>query len=191
MLQKMKFPKGLRISNGYLQLCIMHKGQLYIKNFGKPDKLSIEVATIHLAEKRKEILMGTFNISKPLPRKKLRETGEIYFEWWSKELDPNGRQKHGDVSIKAAHYVYNKWLLPYFGEMWHDGIKPKDVQAWRDEYTQTNKGTSANRVQVILSSIFNKIERLVKTERIDPFRLPIENPTKYIEKAKTENRSSG
>lgn len=188
-----ELPKGMRLDHGYLQVRIMHQGRVYHKNFGPDSALARSLAEIHLSEKRKEILMGRFGIAKELPSKKFKEVAEIYYEKWSKELDPEGRIAHGGA--KEVQRVIKANLVPYFGQYAYEEIKPKDVVKWREERLKTVLGTSVNREQAVLSSIFSHIERWVSTAALASFKLPtnlqtgtIENPTKSVEKARNRKR---
>ncbi len=179
-------PKGLRLDHSYLQVRLMHKGQVYHKNFGLDSAFARELAIIHLAEKRKEILMGKFGIARELPSRKFADVARLYFAKWSKELDPEGRLAHGGAD--EAGRVIEANLVPYFGKMDFDVIRPLDVVKWREKRLLTVLGTSVNREQAVLSSIFSHIEQWVKTEAIQAFKIPQENPTKSVEKAPNRKR---
>lgn len=182
-------PRGVRIDKGYVQVRIEHDGIRYMKNFGRDSKLGRELAIIHLAEKRKEFLLGKAGIAPELPSKPFREVAEIYYTLWSAEIDPNGRPRHTDASKYNARLWLDKLFIPFFGDMDFDKIRPIDVQRWRDARVKLVLGTSANREQATLGSLFSHIEMWVKSGKIKkPFKLPPENPSKFVEKAKTRKR---
>ena len=190
-----KLPKGIRIDKGYIQVRIFHKGLMYCKNFGKESSFAIECAKIHLAEKRKEILLNKFTAGRKLESKKFHEVCNIYFNKWSQQLSSDGINKHTNSSLKSCKGMLNHSLLPFFGKMQYDSIRPSDIQRWRNDRLTNILGTSANREQAILSSLFSYIEAWVKTEQIKPFKLPCDpetgkvwNPAKYIEKAPNSKR---
>jgi integrase len=169
---------------------------MYCKNFGLDSPTARELASIHVAEKRKEILLGKFGYAtNKLIRKDFREVAHIYFDLWSKELDTNGIRKHTERAVRGVRGFLDYSLLPFFGRMSFEGIRPLDVQRWRDHRVKTILGTSINREQAVLSSLFSHIETWVKTERIEAFELPkdpetgaVWNPAHYVKFAKTRKR---
>lgn len=187
--------KGLRIIAGYVQARIMHEGKIYSKTFGQDSPLSRELAEIWLSERRKEALMGKLGIKKDLPSKTFKEAALIWFEMWQKETKPTGELEHNESSIKETGRVLNKTLIPAFSRA-YDQIRPKDVEYWRNKaVNQGLSGTSANRYQAVLSSIFNGIHMLVKAEKIKAFKLPLDpetgnvfNPCDFVEKAPNVKR---
>ncbi len=180
--------KGLRIVRGYVQVRVMHKGCYYHRNFGPDCPLARHLAEIHLSEKRKEILMGRFGIAVEPPSKPFKEAGEIWFKEWSKEIKPDGTKAHNENSIKEVYRVLQK-PLSYFSTRAIESIRPLDIQTWREALLKSGiSGTSVNRYQSVLSSLFNSIERWIKTERIKAFKIPVENPCDSVEKAPNVKR---
>lgn len=184
-----ELPRGIRIDHGYVQVRLRFKGQMFCKNFGKDNSYARYLATMYLYEKRKEILEGRFGIVRQLPRKKFSEVADLYFERWSKQIAPEGHISHSERGRDTVRYILNSSLKAYFGDMWYDEIKPKDVQNWRERRTQTVLGTTANREQVVLSSLFTNIHRWISLENIAKFQIPQENPCKVVQKAKTRKRT--
>ncbi len=178
--------RGLRLVRGYTQVRIMHQGKYHHKNFGVDSPLARELAQIYLAEKRKEILMGRFGASQKLTGKSFAEAARLYFERWSNEKDAEGKIAHR--AAQEAGRVIERNLVPYFGKIPYQAIKPIDIQRWREYRLNTVLGTSVNREQAVLSSIFSHIERWVKTEAIPAFKIPLENPCKSVEKAPNRKR---
>lgn len=179
---------------GYIQVRIMHNKRYYHKHFGKDSPLARELAQIHLAEKRKEILMGRFGVTQELPVKRFAEAARLYFSLWSKEMDAEGKIKHR--SARETGRVIEKNLIPNFGKLFFNDIKPLDVVRWREKRLISVIGTSVNREQAILSSIFSHIERWVKTEEIPAFKLPRDqesgvamNPCTSVERAPNRKRT--
>jgi integrase len=182
-----KLPRGLRITKlGYVQIRICHKGAWYQKHFGPDSALSRQLAEIHLAEKRKDILMGRFGVSKEPPSRLFKDIAEAYYEKWSKEKDPEGKLEHG--SADETRRVIHSNLDPYFGTRPFESIRPVDIQRWREFRLKSVLGTSVNREQAVLSSIFSHVEQWVKTEEWEPMKLPPENPCKSVKKAPNRKR---
>lgn len=181
-------PKGIRLDRGYVQVRIFHKGKMYCKNFGQDSDLAREAAIIHLSEKRKEILFGMFGHVDLLPEKTFAEVAEIWLKLWCNELNPDGLPAHTEKGKSNAITFTRRCLMPYFKALPFHEIKPKDVLKWRLHRLTTVLGTSVNREQAVLSSIFSHINRWVKTERIKAFKLPPENPCQTVEKAQTRKR---
>lgn len=187
-------PRGLRITGeGYVQVRIVHRGTFYHKNFGQDSTLARELAQIHLSEKRKEILMGRFGVVGETPRRRFAEAAQLYFERWAAEKDAEGKPAHR--TPKETKRVIDVNLISYFGKRWFDDIRPADVAAWRQFRLKAVLGTSVNREQAVLSSIFSHIERWVKNEEIDGFKLPRDaesgvamNPCTSVEKAPSRKR---
>lgn len=181
--------KGIRIVKGkYVQARIMAQGRLFTKNFGTDSPLARELAWIWLGERRKEILMGKAGIKAELPRKRFKDVAKIYFELWSIEKNPDGTLKHPNP--KATERYITADLNPYFGEMWYDEIRPLDVQNWREKQLQSVIGTSVNREQAVLGSIFGHIQQWIDLGKIEAFKLPTDpktgqvwNPSTPVEKA--------
>lgn len=183
-------PKGVRLDRGYIQIRIFHDGEPYCKNFGLDCELARQLACIHLSEKRKEILMGKFGIDKPLERRRFADVAKLFATLWAKAKDPTGKLKHNEHAIRELGYILNGHLIPFFGKMWHDEISTAKVQRWREyRLNQGVQGTTINREQVVLSSIFSNTEKWIEAERIEPFQIPEKNPCKFVERAKIQKRS--
>jgi integrase len=185
--------RGIRIVRGYCVVRIMHKGKYYHKSFGRDSSLARELAQIHLAEKRKEILMGRFGVSSEPPVKRFAEAAPLYFSRWSEERTPEGQLKHG--SAKETERIINKSLISFFGRMFFHEVRPADVIRWREKRSISVSGTSVNREQAVLSSIFSHLIDWVQNEEIPAFKLPTEkqsgnvlNPCLSVEMAETVKR---
>lgn len=181
--------KGIRIIKGYVQARIMHKGQVLTKQFGQDNALARSLADIWLGEQRKAILMGKVGITPQLPQRKFKDLVPVYLKMWSEERDGDGRPKHSERAFEVCKGIFDRNLLPYFGDLWFDEIRSIDVEKWRVARLNTGVlGTSVNREQVPLSSMFSLLQRAVDLERIPAFRLPLKNPCLSVEKAKTRKR---
>lgn len=178
--------RGLRIVRGYVQVRIVHQGRYYHKNFGPDCPLAREIALEHLVEKRKEIRNHKFGIIKELPTRKFKEVANEYYERWSTEKDAEGKLAHG--SGDTVSVFLRGSIGTYFNAMDFDQVRPLDVLRWREKRLKTVLGTSVNREQAVLSSIFSHVERWVKTEAIPAFKIPAENPCTSVEKAPTRKR---
>lgn len=178
--------RGMRIVRGYCQVRIYHKGVAYHKNFGPDSVLARQLAEIHLSEKRKEILMGRFGVTQEAPSRTFQDVAEDYYAKWSQEKDAEGKPKHGGAG--ETKRVIRTNLCEVFGTRSFDSIKPLDVSRWREGRLRSVLGTSVNREQAVLSSIFSHVERWVKTEEWKPMKLPAENPCKSVEKAPNRKR---
>lgn len=181
-------PRGIRINHGYVETRLMHKGRTYVKTFGPDSALGRNLASIYLAEKRKEILMGTFGIHKELPSKTFAEVTKIYYDRWTKMIAPDGTREHNDNAAYNLNLIITRSLNPFFSKFRFDEIKPKHVIQWREARTREVMGTSVNREQAVLSSLFNLINQWVKNEQIKGFKVPSENPCDTVEKAPTVKR---
>ncbi len=181
----MKLTRGLRIVRGYIQVRIIHKGRYYQKNFGRDSSLARELAAIHLSEKRKEILMGQFGIIKEAPSRKFKDVAEAYYEKWSQEKDAEGKLTHGSAETVR---LFIRGPFTFFNGKDFDAIRPLDVVNYRIRRLESVLGTSVNREQAVLSSIFSHVERWVKTEEWAPMKLPVENPCTSVEKAPNRKR---
>lgn len=179
--------RGCRVIRGYRQVRLMHKGKYYHKNFGIDNSLAHELAHIHIGEKRKEILMGRFGVTQELPVRSFAEAARLYFERWRDEKDAEGKLAHR-ASDEAGRVIRTN-LEPFFGGLSFESIRPVDIIKWRQKRLRSVLGTSVNREQAVLSSIFSHIERWVKTEEILAFKVPAENPCDSVEKAPTRKRS--
>lgn len=75
-----------------------------------------------------------------------------------KDADPRLRE----TTLANRHYLFNKKVLPYFGEMPISAIKPTDIRNWQNElinYRQPNgRGYSPTYLRTInnqLTAAFN------------------------------------
>lgn len=185
----MKLQRGLRIVRGYIQIRLMHEGRYYHKNFGVDSPLARELAVIHLAEKRKEILMGKFGISPELPSKTFAELVPLYMTWWKAEKKGDGAPKHSASSIVERQRTFDVTLTPYFGPMKFESIRTIDVEKWREKLlAKGNIGTSINRYMVPLGDMFTEMAKAVAVERVDAFKLPALNPCTNATKAELRVR---
>ncbi len=182
----MKLPRGLRIIRGYIQVRIMHRGRYYQRNFGLDSALARELGGIHLSEKRKEILMGRFGVLPEMPQKRFAEVARLFFSKWRVERDAEGKLAH--KSADETSRIIESNLIPYFGKQWYDEVRPLHIQQWRQFRLRTVLGTSVNREQAVLSSIFSHIEKWVKTEAVEAFKIPGENPCNKADKAPNRKR---
>jgi len=180
---------GIRLDHGCVQVRIHHQGRTYYKNFGPNCPDARKLAEIHIAEKKREILMGKFGITPELPEKTFKELVPVYMDMWTKERDGDGKPKHGPVSIYERRRVFDRVLVPYFGTYRYHNVRTVDVEKWRDSLLTTGVlGTTINRYMVPLGDMFSAIATAVATERIPAFKQPAENPCKHATKAKMRKR---
>lgn len=188
--------RGLRIVRGYVQVRVYHKGRAYTKNFGPDCPLAREYGLKHLTEKRHEIRMGKFGIEKELPEKTFAEVVPFYKKMWAAEKDGDGRPAHDERSQEVCFGIIDRVLLPFLGKLKFHLITPNTVSRWREARLATGVlGTSVNREQVPLSSIFSHMEKAVNLELIEKFKLPVDtqtgkakNPCFSVERAKMRKR---
>ena len=180
--------KGIKLDKGYIQVRVFHRGRQYTKNFGRDCPFARQLAEIHLAEKRKEILMSKAGIAPELATKKFKEVANIFIHLWCSATDANGKSKRDPHAGEDMTNRVNNALIPFFGERTFHEIRPIDIQDWRDRRVKQVAGTTANREQNILSSIFSDINQWIKIEKIKPFKTPAENPCQGIERAPTAKR---
>ncbi len=189
-------PKGLRVDRGYLQLRLTSDGFSHFESFGLDNEAGREIAIARLNELRKNLLLWKHKLlpSHPFQKevaisyKKFNEVADIFIEKWVNQRSPDGLLKHTPASQYTCRLIINGTLKPFFGKKLFNAIKPVDVQEWRESRLKTVLGTSANREQGVLSSLFSHIETWVKTEQITGFALPSENPCKFVKKATSRKR---
>ncbi len=186
--------KGLRLDHGYVQIRVHHEGRLYhCENFGKDSPMARQIAEMKLAQIRaklcEEKLLGKVGLKPELPRKRFRDLVPVFLKLWSDMKDRKGRVRQ-EKSILECGRVLEKTLMPYFGDMWFDEIKPINVERWYNKRLETGiLDTSASRELVPLSSMFTVIARSVELERIPKFRLPEKNPCDPIQRASVRKRT--
>lgn len=174
-------PKGICLDHGYIQVRIQHAGILRTKNFGKDSPFAREMASIYLAERRKEILMGKCGMTPPAPKRRFKEVCALWLPLWRKEADGDGRPIHSELSIYERERTINKVLIPAFGDKWFDEITTPMVEDWREgllaDQERGISGTTINRYQGPLSAIFTDTMKWVEAGKIKPaFALPAKNP---------------
>jgi len=177
------------VPGGYLQARIMRDGEVLTKNFGKPDSLSVEMAQEWLVTKKKEHRENKFGIVRELPRKKFEEVARTYITLWSSERDANGLFKHTQVAIHNQVWRVESVLIPHFGKKWYDTIRPVDVQNWRDERVKKVQGTTADKEQIALSSIYSHVKDWINLEKIPAFKIPEINFCESVKKAPIQKRT--
>lgn len=178
-----RLEKGLRCDHGFIQVLIQASSRTVCKNFGLHTKDSQLVASIFLAEKRKEVLNGMIGIEPELPKKRFDDVSEAWYQVWSNEKSPEGLKIHSKESCYKVQWTLNKVLKPVFGKHLFDAINSVDVEKWRVKLMSGGlSGGAANRYQSILSSIFSHTMKWVETEKIKPgFKLPVKNPCTAVE----------
>jgi hypothetical protein len=185
-----KLPRGLRITKlGYVQIRICHNGVWYQKHFGKDSEMARHAAMKELVRKRDEIYAGKYGLEVKVPEKRFKELVPVYKKLWAAEKDGDGRPAHSERAQEVCFGIIDRAITPFFGEMLFHTIKPSDVERWRLKRLETGVlGTSVNREQVPLSSIFTHIDKAVALELIDRVKLPSVNPCKHVEKARMRKR---
>ena len=188
-LQTMNLPRNLIIDHGYLQVRIMFRGRVHCKNFG-PDNADMRlVAAKYAADTKLAMRMGTFGVVKDLPSKKFSEVADLYFSIWSKELNAEGQPTHSASGIYTCELILSKTLKPFFGKFFIEDIKPIDVIRYRQQRIKDGVSPqTANREQGVLSSCFGFVRQWMEQERIEKFKLPKENPCKYVDLAPMKKR---
>ncbi len=173
---KVLLPRGLRCNHGYLEILITVGGRRFCRTFGQHTKEAERIASIELSKKREAILLGRFGMEK-IERKKFVEVTGLWFKEWSKETDSDGKPAHSEDSISETQRTIDKEFNPLFERMWYDEVRPVDIERWRERgLTAGRSGTTLNRYQATLSTVFSRIETWIKTERIKPaFKLPIDS----------------
>lgn len=205
--------KGLRLDHGYLQIRVTHKGTTYhCENFGKDSPEARQIAEIKLTEirakLRKEILLGKIGMSPKLPEKRFRELVPVFLKHWEAETDGDGYPLHPEKSIVETTRIFEKSLIPFFGDKLFHLITPSHVADWRAGRLKPRKivkdgidtvkrilGTSVNREMVPLSSMFTKLAQLIALEKVEAFVLPVNpqtgavwNPCAAVNKAAVRKR---
>lgn len=177
-------PRGLRIIRGYVQVRLYRNGRAYHRNFGIDSPLARELGSIHLAEKRKEILMRRAGIEPEIPGMLFKDVAPLYMKMWGTEKDGDGTHKHSADSIDERQRVIDRELIPQFGEQLFHTIRTIDVERWRAKLLERGVGgTSVNRYMVPLGDMFSMMAKAVAVERVRPFKLPADNPCTHAEKA--------
>jgi len=147
------------------------------------------VAAKYAADAKLAMRMGTFGVVKDLPSKKFSEVADLYFSIWSKELNTEGQPKHSASGIYTCELILNKTLKPFFGKFFIEDIKPLDVIRYRQQRIKDGVSPqTANREQGVLSSCFGFVRQWMEQERIEKFKLPKENPCKYVDLAPMKKR---
>lgn len=183
-------PKNMKCDKGYLQVFMKHNGHSICKNFGTHTKMAEKVASIFISKQHELILNGKIGIGPKLESKKFSDVANAWFKLWEQETNPDGTVSHNKESCYKVRWTLNSVLIPQFGKYNFDEIKEVQIYKWRQGYVDRGlSGTTANRYQAILSSIFSHVDKWVKTERIKPaFKLPEVNPCDAVEMAPTKKR---
>lgn len=175
----------------------MVNGRLHMPGFGPHTKDAQTIAEEYLAKKRLEIRLGKFGMEQEIESKKFIPAAEQWFKEWSKEKLPDGKPAHTEAAIAESKRVLEKEFYSAFSKNNLDDIRPIDIERWRERRTAEGaSGTTLNRYQALLSSMFGSLERWMQTERIKPaFKLPIDkqsgkvfNPCMAVDKAPTVKR---
>lgn len=177
-------PKNVVIDHGYLQARVFHSGHVYTKNFGLPSSHAIELASIWVAQKKKEILEERVGIKPVIPSKQFEPAARLYFSLWGMEKDAEGFDKHTKDAKYQVELKLNKYFIPFFKKFTVDQIRPLDIQRYREWRLKDGaQGTTVNREQNMLSSMFSHWADWIALEKVFAFKLPEKNPCQFVEKA--------
>ena len=94
---------------------------------------------------------------------------------YMKDADPRLRE----TTLANKHYLFNKKVLPYFGEMPINAIKPTDIRNWQNElinyrrpngrgYSPTYLRTINNQEMICQGGILHFNTALKKRKSINP-----------------------
>lgn len=182
--------KGFRLFKGYVQSRIMHNGAIVSKSFGPDSSLAREYALKWYLDQKHEIRMGKFGIVKELSSKRFSELVPIYMKMWAGQKDGDGRAKHSQKAITERQRVFDSVLCPFFGDILVHNVRTVDIEKWREKRLETGVlGTSVNREMVPLGDFFSELAVAIAVERIEPFKMPAENPCKKATKASMRKRT--
>lgn len=167
-------PRGIRINHGYVEVRIFPKGSRpYYKTFGKDSPIARQLAAIHLNEKRKEILMGTFNIVR-VGRIKVSDAFDVFIKrHFENYRDPQTNEPRSKDSIINSRTLV-KAPIDFFGKEYLDTLTVKSLREYRQQRTEFDdmaNGT-VNRELVMLSSMINCFRLWIELGEIKPVRLP-------------------
>lgn len=186
----MKLSKGMTLNNGCIRIRVFSRGLLVCdETLGPATPESISAAEIYLARIRQNIRAERLGLPAVDVEMKFRDAAKLYIKKWGEATDANGRIVHSTESLDKLRGVIEREFIPVFGNYWFDAIKPKHVQAWRDKLVARGvSGTSANRYQAVLGSIFTHIDQWSKLETITPVRRPSGSPVASVDTAETIKR---
>lgn len=166
-------PKGIRVNHGYVEVRIFPDGKQYSRTFGKDTPLARQLATIHLNEKRKEIFMGTFNVSK-VGRILVSDALDLFFDKHFKNYQHpetnEARSKESCTNTKSIIRLLKSFFEKYFVDEL-DVKALKEYRQQRIEFDDLANGT-VNRELVILGSMINCFRLWVESDEVKPVRLP-------------------
>jgi integrase len=184
-----ELPKGVLIKNGYVQVTIMHRGQMYYKTFGRDSSIARQLAGIHAAEKYKEILMGRAGIKKEPMTLKFKTARALFYDrHYETYRDPEtGNPRTEGSKCSAKGFLVT--LGHFFDNFYLQDIKVATIKRYQDQRLDGDKVTKAtfNREKGMLSSVFTQFKRWAAEEVIDPIKLPEENPCEFV-KTMQENK---
>lgn len=181
----MKLPKGLSIANGYLRIRVFHRGIVVEDTtLGQATPKAIDDAQIYLSRIREKIRANRLNMPIKEREMKFPQVVKVFFDLWKEVRDPNGKIEHDAKAIANWRTVIDNQIMPHFESYYFDQIRPKHVMSWREKTLARGVGgTTANKYQAVLSSIFSYIDTWSKLETIDPIKRPADNPCTPVEKA--------
>lgn len=166
------------LNHGYVQARLQFKGEVHYKNFGPDAPVARKQAEQWVKDLKKNLKSG---VTAPGKRLSFAKAGELF-------VSLSGcKDKSCEITI------VNKNIVPFFEGKSFDEITPAQVKAWR-EWRSAQRSThgggpikvgTVNREQAVLSSMFSRIERAVKTGDCEPYQLPKENPCRYVERTGT------
>ena len=80
---------------------------------------------------------------------KFKDFVEIYM----KDVNPRLRE----TTLSNKHYLFNKKVLPYFGEMPINAIKPTDIRNWQNELINFRRPNGRGYAPTYLRTINNQL----------------------------------
>ncbi len=174
-------PKGLICDRGYLFIKTYHKKQLHLQGCGPHTPKLEKLAIGSLYKIIEQKYLGVFGKAKTEDRMKFADALDIYYlHEWEKNPARNDNTRY-NCRVRITQF---KTMLGHF---WTDEITGADILVWRQKRDRQGvKSSTTNKDQRILSAVFNSLRRLIETQTIAGFKLPPENPCKFVKKPSEE-----
>jgi hypothetical protein len=175
-------PKGLLCNRGYLFVRIFPDKKAVLKGCGLHTKENQKTAILLLNDYRQKIALNAFELPQKLERLSLREAWAMFYKHHYEEWKHPSRNVYRTENSKASAIGGYTTIAALLGNPFFDAISAEDVRVkLKDQLLAQGKSpATVNKYKGLLSSMFTVLKRLSVDGRIEPVRLPKENPCQYV-----------
>jgi integrase len=179
-------PRGLECNRGYLFVRIFPDKKSLLKGCGQHNKANQKTAELLLNDYRQKIALNSFELPKQLKRLTFSEAWGVFFKHHYEEYRHPSRNTPRSEGSKASAIGAYSTLAKLLGNPFFDAITAEDIRVKVKE--GISHPATMNRYKGVLSSMFSILKRLSEDGRIEPVKLPKENPCNFVPDLEEKSR---